>query len=77
MRSQLPHCKCKGGGANVPNISVDSVSSFTDQSTSNLLNHDLPLGVLSTELCPPIINQYDPVMTSTSFNSSRTAEGPM
>ena len=64
----------QGGGANVPNVSVGSVSSFSDQSTINLLSHDLPLGVQSTKQCPPIINQYDPVMTSASFNSSRTVE---
>ena len=77
MKLQLPHCKGKGGGDNAPNVSVGSVSSFSDQSTINLISHDLPLGVQSTEQYPPIINLYDPLMTSPSFNSSRTVEGPM
>ena len=53
----------QGGGANVPNVNDGSASSFSDQSTINLLSHDLPLGVQSTKQCPPIRNQYDPVMT--------------
>ena len=61
-----------GGGFNIPNINDVSISSFSDHSTINL-----PLEVQSTEQRPPIINQYDPLMTSASLNRSRTVEGPM
>ena len=60
----------QGGGIHVPNDNDISTSSFSDHSTVNL-----PLGVQSTEQRPPVTIPYDPLITTTSFNSSSTVGG--
>ena len=47
-----------------------STSSFIDRSTVNL-----PFGVQSTEQRSPVTIQYDPLITTTSFNNSSTVGG--
>ena len=58
------------GGSLVPNNSDIPTSSVSDSPINNLL-----LGTPSTEQCPLITNQYDPLITTTSFNSSSAVRG--
>ena len=58
------------GGINVPNNNDISTSPLSDRPTVNLL-----LGAQSTNQCLPVTNQHDPLITTTSFNSSSTVGG--